>query len=433
MSSDTRFWHPFADMAAVRSAETVIVRGEGVHVWDEGGTRYLDGTASLWCVNVGHGRDEIVEAAAAQMRELASYSAFGAFANRPALALADRLAGYAEGVVEDPRIFLGLGGGDAIDTAAKLARRYFNAIGEHDRMHIIGRAQGYHGTHGLGTSIGGIAANQDGMGPMDPDTSHVPWDSLEALEAEFERVGPGRVAALFAEPVIGAGGVHRVPPGYLQGAQELCRRHGALFVSDSVIGAFGRLGTWWGVDRFGLQPDMITFAKGVTSGYLPLGGVVVSGRVAAPFWDPQGPPVWFRHGQTYSGHPTCCAAAMANLDILEREGLLDRGRELEDEIAAALGALEGRDLVGQVRAGIGALGAVGLDPEALAAHPDLPLRVFAQAKARGVLVRPLGDAVAISPPLVITREEVDRAAEGIGEAVAAVAADLGRATTPAGR
>lgn len=421
--SDTRFWHPFADMAQVRSSELVIVRGEGATVTDADGNGYFDGTASLWCVNVGHGRDEIVDAAAAQMRELASYSAFGAFSNRPAIELTTRLAGYAEAVVDDPRVFLGLGGGDAIDTAAKLARRYFAATGRPERVHIIGRTQGYHGTHGLGTSIGGIPANQDGMGPMDPATSHVPWDSLEALEAEIARVGPDRVAAVVAEPVIGAGGVHRVPPTYLQGLQELCRRHGILFVADCVIGAFGRLGTWWGVDRFGLQPDMITFAKGVTSGYLPLGGVVVGARVAEPFWDGPGG-LWFRHGQTYSGHPTCCAAALANLDIIEREDLLDRGRELEDEIAAALAPLSGAPLVGQIRTGIGALGAVAFDEQALAEHPDLPARTFAEAKARGVLVRPLGDAVAISPPLVATREQIDAAGAVIGEAVTAVAAAL---------
>jgi adenosylmethionine-8-amino-7-oxononanoate aminotransferase len=402
----------------------VIVGAQGCTVTDQDGNDYFDGTASLWCVNVGHGRDEIADAVAAQMRELAGYSAFGSFANRPAIELAARLAGYAEEVVDDPRVFLGLGGGDAIDTAAKLARRYFAATGQPERVHIIGRTQSYHGTHGLGTSIGGIAANQDGMGPLDPATSHVPWDSLEALEAEIARVGPQRVAAVFAEPVIGAGGVHRVPPTYLQGLQELCRRHGILFVADCVIGAFGRLGSWWGVDRFGLRPDMIVFAKGVTSGYLPLGGVVVGERVAAPFWEGPGG-LWFRHGQTYSGHPTCCAAALANLDIIEREGLLERGHELEDEIAAALGPLAGQPLVGQIRTGVGALGAVAFDPQALAEHPDLPLRTFAEARARGVLVRPLGDAVAISPPLTATREQIDAAGAVIGEAVGAVAAALG--------
>jgi adenosylmethionine-8-amino-7-oxononanoate aminotransferase len=419
MSTDTRLWHPFADMHAVRGDELVIARGEGVHVWDEDGNRYLDATASLWCVNVGHGRTEIADAAARQLRTLASYSAFGAFANRPALDLAERLCALAP--QDDARVFLGSGGGDAIDTAAKLARRFFAAVGQPDRVHLIGRGQGYHGTHGLGTSVGGIAANREGMGPLDPHTSLVPHDSLDALEAEFERVGSERVAAVFVEPVMGAGGVHQPRPGYIEGVAALCERAGALFVLDVVIAAFGRLGSWFAADRFGVQPDLLCFAKGVTSGYLPLGGVLVSGRVAEPFWERSG--TVFRHGPTYSAHPTCCAAAMVNLDILEREDLLARGRELEDEIAAALRPLAGHDLAGEVRAGIGALGAVAFEPEALRERPDLPARVFAHARDRGVLVRPLGDAVAISPPLVITREQVGEAAAAIGDALDAAARD----------
>ena len=420
MPADTRLWHPFADMHAVRGAEMVIARGEGAYVWDDAGRRYLDGTASLWCVNVGHGREEIVEAAAAQMRTLATYQAFGAFANAPALRLAERLGELAP--VDDARIFFGSGGGDAIDTAGKLARRYFVAIGTPERVHLISRTQGYHGTHGLGTSIGGIPANRADMGPLDPNASLVPHDSLEALEAEVGRVGADRVAAIFVEPVMGAGGVHQPRPGYIEGIAELCARTGILFVVDAVINAFGRLGTWFAADRFGVRPDMICFAKGVTSGYLPLGGVVVSGRVAEPFFDR--PANMFRHGPTYSAHPTCCAAAMANLDIIKRDGLLQRGRELEDEIAGALRGLDGRELVGEIRAGIGALGAIGFDPEALASHPDLPQRVFGQARSRGVLVRPLGDGGAISPPLVVTREEVEHAVEVIGEALEAAARDL---------
>jgi putrescine aminotransferase len=419
MSTDTRLWHPFADMHAVRGDELVIARGEGVHVWDEDGNRYLDGTASLWCVNVGHGRAEIADAAARQLRTLASYSAFGAFANRPALELAERLCALAP--QDDARVFLGSGGGDAIDTAAKLARRYFAAVGQPDRVHLIGRSQGYHGTHGLGTSGGGIAANREGMGPLDPHTSQVPHDSLEALEAEFERVGAQRVAAVFVEPVMGAGGVHQPRPGYVEGVAALCERAGALLVLDVVIAAFGRLGSWFAADRFGVRPDLLCFAKGVTSGYLPLGGVLASGRVAEPFWERGG--TLFRHGPTYSAHPTCCAAAMANLDILEREELLVRGRELEDEIAAALRPLAGHDLAGEVRAGIGALGAVAIEPDALRERPDLPARVFAHARDRGVLVRPLGDAVAISPPLVITREQVGEAAAAIGDALDAAVRD----------
>ena len=199
-------------------------------------------------------------------------------------------------------------------------------------MHLISRSQGYHGTHGLGTSLGGIPANRVDVGPLDPHSSQVPHDSLEALEAEIERVGADRVAAVFDEPVIGAGGVHQPAPGYLEGLDALCKRTGVLHVADAVIAGFGRLGEWFGPERWGLRPDMITFAKGVTSGYLPLGGVIVSGRIAAPFWDEDDAP-WFRHGPTYSGHPTCCAVALANLDIIEREGLLAQALELEGALA----------------------------------------------------------------------------------------------------
>jgi len=419
MPADTRLWHPFADMHAVRGNEFVIARGDGAVVWDEDGKEYIDGTASLWNVNVGHGRTEIVEAAMAQMRELASYQVFGVFANRPALDLAERLASLAP--LDDPRIFLGSGGGDAIDTAAKLARRYFAAIGQPDRTHLISRTQGYHGTHGMGTSIGGIPANREGIGPIDPDVSVVAYDSVGALGAEIDRLGADRVAAVFVEPVIGAGGVLLPPPGYIEGVAALCERTGVLFVCDSVIAGFGRLGSWFGIERFGVRPDLLTFAKGVTSGYLPLGGVVVGAKVAAPFWD-EG--AWFRHGPTYSGHPTVCAAALANLDIMEREGLLERGNELEGEMAAALAPLADHALVGEIRAGIGALGAVAFSRDALAEAPDLAQRTFAAARERGVLVRGLADAIALSPPLVITREQVDRAVEVIGDALDVVARDV---------
>jgi len=419
MPADTRLWHPFADMHAVRGHELVIARGDGAVVWDEDGNEYIDGTASLWNVNVGHGRTEIVEAAMAQMRELASYQVFGIFANRPSLDLAERLAALAP--LDDPRIFFGSGGGDAIDTAAKLARRYFAAIGQPERTHLISRTQGYHGTHGLGTSIGGIPANREGIGPIDPDVSVVAYDSVDALAAEIDGLGAGRVAAVFVEPVIGAGGVLLPPPGYIEGVAALCERTGVLFVCDSVIAGFGRLGSWFGIERFGVRPDLLTFAKGVTSGYLPLGGVVVGAKVAAPFWEAG---AWFRHGPTYSGHPTVCAAALANLDIMERENLLERGNELEGEMAAALAPLADHPLVGEIRAGIGALGAVAFSRDALAEAPDLAQRTFAAARERGLLVRGLADAVALSPPLVIAREQVERAAEVIGEALDVVARDV---------
>ena len=280
-TATTRFWHPFADMGAVSRAELVIERGEGVHVYDTDGNRYLDATASLWYANIGHGREEIAEAVAAQMRTLEAYSTFGDFGNKPSNELCERLARLAP--MEDARVFLGSGGGDAIDTAAKIARRHWFLRGQPERVHLISRTHGYHGTHGFGTSIGGIEANVTNWGPLVPATSAVQWDSLEALEAEILRVGPDRVAAFFCEPVIGAGGVLPPPDGYIQGVADLCAEHGVLLVIDSVICGFGRLGTWFGVERWeDVRPDLITFAKGVTSGYLPLGGVVVSRRGGRP-------------------------------------------------------------------------------------------------------------------------------------------------------
>jgi putrescine---pyruvate transaminase len=413
--ADTRLWHPFSDMAAVRRSEFLLTRGEGVWVYDDQDRRYLDGTASLWYANVGHGRREIADAVQAQFGKLEAYSAFGDFATAPAQELAARIADLSP--IDDARVFFTTGGGEALDSAAKIARRYWNAKGSPDRVHIIGRTGGYHGTNGYGTSIGGIEANRAGFGPLMPQTSQVQWDSLTALEQEVLRVGPDKVAAVFAEPVIGAGGVLPPPEGYLQGVQAICEEHGILFVADEVICAFGRLGHWFGSERFGLSPDMITFAKGVTSGYLPLGGVVASPRVAEPFWDEPGN--MLRHGATYSAHAACCAAGAANLDLLAEGGLVGRALELESVLLEVLSPFTSNPLVREVRGGVGLLAAVEFTAEALAR--GAPGAVFAAARERGVIVRALGQGIAVSPPLTITREELDFMAAGIGEALDAVA------------
>lgn len=412
---DTRLWHPFADMGAVKESELVIVRGEDVWVWDSDGRRYLDATASLWYANVGHGRPEIAAAVAAQMQQLEAYSAFGDFANEPARELAATLADLAP---MSSRIFLVSGGGDAIDTAAKLARRYWAELGEPERALLISRTAGYHGTHGFGTALAGIPANRQGFGPQ-VETLQVPHDSLEAMEAEIERVGAERVAAVFVEPVIGAGGVYPPVPGYIEGMAALCERTGVLLVADSVICGFGRLGTWFGVERWGIEPAMIVFAKGVTSGYLPLGGVVVSDRIAEPFWRAAGGPV-FRHGPTYSGHATCCAAALANIKLLAADGLLERGRELEQTLLDAIRPLAVHDSVAEVRGGLGLMAAVELRPEVLEAQPDAIAQVVRSAREAGVLVRPLGRAVAVSPPLTATAEHFGQLADAIDTGLAAL-------------
>lgn len=406
----TRLWHPFSDMAAVDGHEFVVDRGEGPWVYDEAGRRYLDGSASLWYANVGHGRREIVEAATAQMGRLEAYSCFADIANRPALELADRLAARAP--VDDAKVFFGSGGADAIDTAVKLARGYWQARGEHQRVHVVSRETGYHGTHGFGTSITGIPPNREGWGVLPGETTVAPLHDLDGVEKTFAEIGPERIAAFVIEPVTGAGGVHLPVDGYVEGVAELCRRHGVLLVVDAVICAFGRLGTWFGIERFGVRPDMITFAKGVTSGYLPLGGVIVAGAVAAPWWSTPGERT-LRHGPTYSGHPTCCAAGLATLDIYERENLIPRGQELENPLFEALAPLASHPSVHEVRAGFGLLAAVELEQEVLESVPDAPNALLRGARKAGVLVRGLGRGVAVSPPLTVGDEEITLLAEGI--------------------
>jgi putrescine aminotransferase len=396
---ETRLWHPFADMGSVRRGELVIERGEDVWVWDSDGRRYLDATASLWYANAGHGRPEIAEAVAEQMSRLAAYSAFGDFSNAPARELAGALADLAP---MPARVFLVAGGGDAIDTAAKLARRYWYEVGQPERTLLISRTAGYHGTHGFGTALAGIPANRVGFGPQ-VETVQVPHDSLEGLEAAIEDAGAERVAAVFVEPVIGAGGVYPPLPGYIEGLAALCERTGVLLIVDSVICGFGRLGTWFGIERWGVKPSMIVFAKGVTSGYLPLGGVVVSEQIAEPFWSTPGGPV-LRHGPTYAAHPTCCAAALANIAVLERDRLVGRGRELEGDLLDALKPFADHQAVAEVRGGVGLMAAVALTDEALEQHPDAVTRIVMAAREDGVLVRPLARAVAVSPPLTVDAE-----------------------------
>jgi putrescine aminotransferase len=408
---DTTLWHPFADMAAVRRGEFVIARGEGVWLFDESGRRYLDGSASLWYCNVGHGRAEIADAVAGQMRELEAWSIFGNYATPPALDLADAIVERSS--MEGAKVFLTTGGGDAIDTAAKFARLYWQVLGQPDRLHVISRTNGYHGTMAFGTSIGGMEGVRAGYGPLVPSTSQVEWDSPEALAQEIERVGAERVAAFFMEPVIGAGGVFPPPPGYVERVAEICRDAGVLLVCDSVICGFGRLGTWMGFERFGIQPDMVTFAKGVTSGYLPLGGVVVSGRVAEPFWSEPGR-VTVRHGQTYAGHASACSAALANISIMEREGLVTRGSELEAELHDTLSPLADHPLVGEVRGGTGMMTGIALDPSALAADPALTVKASAAVREHGgVILRALGQALAVSPPLTIGSDEIRLIHDGV--------------------
>ena len=394
--------------------ELVLERGEGVWIWDDHGRRYLDATAGLWFCNVGHGRAEIADAAAEQMRRFAAYSAYTDFTTRATTKAAERIATLSP--LEDAVVFLTSGGGESIETAAKLARRYFTLTGETERTVLVARERAYHGMGAFGTSLAGHEIFREGISPPVPDVVHVPWDSAVSLREAIESVGAERVAAFFCEPVIGAGGVLAPPPGYLEEARAVCHDAGCLFVADEVITAFGRIGDWFASTRYALAPDLITFAKGSTSGYLPMGGVIASTRVSEPFWKGG---VMFRHGYTYSGHASVAAASLANLDLLEREQLPARGLELERELAEALAPLAEHQLVSEVRAGTGVLAAVQL------VEPTLIDAAVAAAREHGVLTRALlGGALQISPPLVITRAELDELAGGLAAALDDCAAAL---------
>ena len=396
----THFWHPVADMHAVaQGGELLLERGEGSHVWDTDGRRYVDATAGLWYANVGYGRTEIAEAAAAQMGRLHAYSHYGDVSSPPTTRLAERVAAVAP--FEDAVVFFASGGGESIETAAKMCRRYWSLVGQPDKTVIVTRERCYHGLAGYGTSIVGSDVFRTGVGPLVADTTRVAWDSVEALADAIDEIGPERVAAFFCEPIIGAGGVLLPPDGYLTGVQRVCRERDVLFLVDEVICGFGRVGDWFASNRLGLSPDLLTFAKGITSGYVPLGGVVVAPRVRDAFWA-EGAGVW-RHGYTYSGHATAAAAAHANLDIMEREGVFGRARELERELTEVLGPLGGHELVSGVRSGLGAVAAVQIDAELLADDPGLSDRICLAAREHGVLSRVLvGGGLQISPPLVIT-------------------------------
>ena len=408
-------------MAAVEAdGATTIVRGEGTYVFDDAGRRYLDATASLWYCNVGWGRSEIADAAAAQMRRIPSYSTFGDLTNEPAEALAERVASLAP--VPGSKVFLTSGGSDSVDTATKMVRRYWQLRGEPDRTMLIRREKAYHGMHTAGTSLAGIPANAAGHGDLIEDVVEVAWDDPGALRAAIEVAGQGHVAAFFCEPVIGAGGVFPPPPDYLAAAREICRETDVLFVADEVITGFGRAGDWFASNRFGLDPDVVVCAKGITSGYLPMGAVIAGPRVTEPFFA-AGAGLW-RHGYTYSGHATVAAAALANLDILEREGLCDRALKLEQPLLEAMLPLTDHEMVEEVRGGTGVLAAVNLRRDLVADDPSLPARVGMACRRAGVLVRPLvAGAIAVSPPLVIGDDEIAEITAGFRTALDEVGAD----------
>ena len=394
-------WSAQAHIPSVLGRQLVIQRGEGCHVVTEDGRRLFDGTAGLWHANVGHGRPELAQAAYEQMRRLETYHTFARFANDRALALAERLATLSP--IPDTKVILNSGGSDAIDVACKLARRHWQLKGEHRKTTVLSREFAYHGLHAFGTSIAGLDFNREGYGSesLVPETARFPLHDVDAAAKVIAEIGADNIAALITEPVQGTGGVHPPEPGYLTGLAELCRDNDILFILDEVITGFGRTGAMFAAQRFAVRPDLITFAKGVTSGYAPLGGVLVSPRLWEPFYldDPSTP--IFRHGATYAGHATACAVAERNLDLLEQENLVERAGELEVLLRTELDALAARrPSVAEVRVG-GFLGGVALTDEFDATT------VADTLIDAGFISRPLrGNTLQISPPFITTDAEL---------------------------
>ena len=409
------FWHGFADMHLVKDAELVFRSGEGVWVESVDGRRFLDATAALWYCAVGFGRREIADAVADQLTRLAAYSSFGAYTTEPTVRLADRLAALAP--MPDAKVFFASGGSDAVDSAAKLARRYWDVVGRPEKRVIVSREHGYHGMHAWGTALAGIPGNKAGYGgEIIEEVVTVGLHDTESLGRLFSDRGR-EIAAFIGEPVIGAGGVYPPEPSYWPEIQRLCREHDVLLIADEVITGFGRTGALWGSQRYGIEPDIVTFAKAVTSGYQPLGGLLVGSRVAAPFWDGSEPGPLFVHGYTYSGHAAACAAAMANLDLLEAEDLVARVAAMEPVLDAAVRRLQTLPIVGEIRT-VGLTAAVAIAPDRLAGDGTLPARAVGAALGHGVATRVLrGHALHISPAFVISEGEIDTMVDGLGAAL----------------
>ena len=405
-------WSAQAHMPSVVGHQIEIVSGDGASVTTSTGQRLLDATAGLWHANIGHGREEVAQAAYAQMSRLETYHVFGRYANDRALALAERVASFAP--FEDARVIFTSGGSDAVDVACKLARRHWQAQGQSTKKIILSRAESYHGLHAFGTSVAGIQTNRDGYGTesLIPETARVHHSDIDAVEAEILRLGPENIAAMLAEPVMGTGGVIPPAPGYLEGLQRLAAEHSILLIADEVITGFGRTGSMFACERYAFTPDLLLMAKGITSGYAALGGVLVAPKVWQAFYEGPDAPL-FRHGLTYSGHATACAVAEANLDILQREGLVARAGELEGLLDTALDRARGHELVAEVRFG-GLMAGIQLrdDVDALA--------VADRALEHGVITRVLQNHVLqISPPFVVTDEEIDTIVDTLMAAVEA--------------
>jgi beta-alanine--pyruvate transaminase len=426
------FWMPFTANREFKRAPRLFRAAEGVHYTTVDGRRVLDGTAGLWCVNAGHGREAIADAIARQVRELDFAPTFQ-LGHPLAFELAGRLAELAGGGLD--RVFFTNSGSEGVDTALKIALAYHAARGEPGRTRLVGRERAYHGVNLGGTSVGGIAPNRAAFGPLLPGVLHLPHTHdleqnrftrgqpphgagrADALEAMIDEHGAESIAAVIVEPVAGSTGVLPPPVGYLERLRELCDRHGVLLIFDEVITGFGRLGTPFAVQRFGVEPDLLVCAKGLTNGTVPMGAVLCRRAVHDAVVEGAAAGIELFHGYTYSGHPVASAAALATLDLYRDEALFERAAAHEGLLADAIHALEGAPHVIDVRS-IGLVAAVELEPV-----PGEPTRrareVFARCFDAGLLVRTTGDTIALSPPLSIAPGEIEELGAILGEALAA--------------
>ncbi|MET0542635.1 MAG: aspartate aminotransferase family protein [Variovorax sp.] len=421
--------HPFTDHQALASKGVrVITRGEGLYVWDSDGHRLFDAMSGLWCVNVGYGQTALLDAAMQQMRTLPYYNAFFQTTTPPATALAERLAALTPPQFQ--HVFFTNSGSEANDTNMRLVRRYWDLMGQPERKVIISRLNSYHGSTLAAASLGGMADMHSQGGLPIPGIVHIEqphyWAHRDGaakglsseefavvaarwLEEKILALAPANVAAFIAEPVQGAGGVIVPPATYWPEIQRICERYGILLISDEVICGFGRTGQWWGCETFGTTPDLMTFAKGVTSGYVPLGGVMVGERVARVLIERGGE---FEHGYTYSGHPVACAVGLANLELIEQQGLVQRVREdTGPYLAARLATLLEHPLVGDVQS-CGLMAAIQLSRdskarEAFAAEIGIGMACRKHCFENGLVMRAVGDRMIIAPPLIITRVQID--------------------------
>lgn len=399
MSTTSAFLHPFSFASQAESDFIKIVRAERSEIFDDKGKRYLDGMASLWYCQVGHGRQEIIDAITAQLNTLATYSTFDPFSNGPAVELADLVA--SKSPHPDGRVFLGCSGSESIDTALKIARLVQQRRGNTERQIIVRRTHGYHGTNFGGTTAQGIEANRTGWGDLVPHFMEVPNDDLETMAQVFSEHGE-RIAAVISEPVQGAGGVYPPADGYLEGTRRLCDQHGALLIFDEVITGFGRTGSWFASQTYGVTPDLITFAKGVSSGYLPLSGVIVSRAVSSELEDPE---LLLRTGYTYSGHPASCAAGIANINLIESEGLVERANHIGEKFSEGFAALVADGVIKSFR-GVGGMWAAEIGRDSASAKFEL--------LELGLVARGVGEAVVVCPPLIVTDSEIGELVDGIG-------------------